>query len=148
MHYMRRFRFVLVVLSLALGASLAVQTAGGAESAAVNTLSGRLVTDGGSFELKLSSKPQPIPLNELFELTIEVLPAKKVKDPNPFWLSINATMPAHKHGMNTRPRVEDLGNGRFVIRGMLLHMAGDWEISLDVAKGGIREQAKISLNVE
>ena len=100
-----------------------------------------LTTDGGSFEVKLGSTPRPIPLNELFELNVEVRALGEAKDSNPLWLDVTATMPAHKHGMNTLPRVEDLGDGRFVVRGLLFHMAGEWELEFDVVKGRIHEHA-------
>ena len=69
-------------------------------------------------------------------------------DRNPFWVDAEARMPAHAHGMNTRLRREDLGGGRFVFRGMLFHMAGDWEVVFDVAKGRARERAIARLLIE
>jgi cytochrome c peroxidase len=57
-------------------------------------------------------------------------------------------MPGHEHGMNTRPRVQDLGDGKFRVRGMLFHMAGEWEISFDIAKGRVHERAVARMNVE
>jgi hypothetical protein len=107
-----------------------------------------VVTDGGSFELTLVSTPQPIPLNELFELAVEVRAIRKLDDPNPVWLDVLATMPAHKHGMNTLPRVEDLGDGRFLVRGVLFHMAGEWELEFDVVKGRIHEHAVARIKLE
>ena len=101
----------------------------------------KVATDGGSFEVTVTSTPQPIPLNELFELDVEVRATAKLDDPNPVWLDVLATMPAHKHGMNTLPRVEDLGEGRFRVRGLLFHMAGEWELEFDVVKGRIHEHA-------
>jgi hypothetical protein len=119
-----------------------------ASLAAENQLPSHVVSDGGSFDLTLSSSPREIPLNELFEITVQVSAAKTVRDPNPFWISVDATMPTHQHGMNTRARVEDLGNGKFVIRGMLFHMAGEWELAVDVAKGSVHERAKTVVVVE
>jgi hypothetical protein len=142
---MRTIRFAAM---LALGAGIAVNAAYAADSVPANTLTQHLTSDGGSFNITLTSTPRTIPLNEMFELAIDVHPAKTVKDTNPIWVSVIATMPAHQHGMNTRPRVEDLGKGRFVVRGMLFHMAGVWEIALDVAKGSLHEHAKASLDLE
>ena len=136
------------MLAPVVGADFAVNTAYAADVAPANTLTQHLISDGGSFDITLASTPRTIPLNEMFELTIDVHPAKTVKDPNPVWVSVIATMPAHQHGMNTRPRVEDLGKGRFVVRGMLFHMAGVWEIALDVAKGGLHEHAKASVDLQ
>jgi hypothetical protein len=50
--------------------------------------------------------------------------------------------------MNTRARVEDLGNGKFVVRGLLLHMAGQWELAFDVAKGRVHEQAIVRVELK
>lgn len=48
---------------------------------------------------------------------------------------VDASMPAHKHGMNYRPTIKPLGNGRFRIDGMMLHMAGQWEFAFEVQAG-------------
>jgi hypothetical protein len=111
-------------------------------------LTERLVTDGGTFTLLLVTSPQPIRLNEYFELTVEVSAAGVADDRNPYWIGAEARMAAHAHGMNTLPRREDLGPGRFVFRGMLFHMAGEWELAFDVVKGRVREHVSTRLVVE
>lgn len=45
---------------------------------------------------------------------------------------VDAIMPAHGHGMNYRPEVEDRGEGRYRITGMLFHMQGAWRLRFDV----------------
>jgi len=47
----------------------------------------------------------------------------------------DATMPEHRHGMNYRPVITPLGNGRFRVEGMLFHMAGRWELAFEVQAG-------------
>jgi hypothetical protein len=111
-------------------------------------LAARLATDAGTFALALESSPAPIPLNEPFELAVDVKLARPVDDPNPLWLGVTATMPTHAHGMNTRAQVEPLADGRFLIKGLLFHMAGEWEVSFQVAKGRIHEQARTRVLVE
>ncbi|MEJ0040311.1 MAG: hypothetical protein WDO68_30520 [Gammaproteobacteria bacterium] len=111
-------------------------------------MTSRLDTEGGAFALTIKSNPAPIPLNEPFELTITVKAARKIDDPNPLWLGVSATMPAHAHGMNTRTEVEPLGEGRFLVRGLLFHMAGDWDVLLQVAKGRVHEQAHMRVRIE
>lgn len=112
------------------------------------TLSGVLASDGGTFDLRLTTDPQPVRLNEYFELIVDVAAERAAEDRNPVWVGVDVQMPEHAHGMNTRPRREQLGDGRFVFRGLLLHMAGEWEIVLDVAKGRVRERASVRLVVE
>lgn len=48
---------------------------------------------------------------------------------------IDATMPAHRHGMNYRPRVSPIGPGRFRIEGMMFHMSGDWRLEFELSAG-------------
>jgi hypothetical protein len=125
--------------------------AGGAVHAAEparqgGTLAPRLTA--GSFGLALTTSPAPIPFNEPFELGVTVQLLKPVDDPNPLWLNVRATMPAHGHGMNTRVRVEDLGGGRFNVKGLLFHMAGEWEVVFQVAKGRVREDVRTQVVIE
>lgn len=56
--------------------------------------------------------------------------------PAPSGLRVDATMPAHRHGMNYRPKVSALGDGRFVADGLLFHMPGRWQFLFDVERGG------------
>jgi hypothetical protein len=44
----------------------------------------------------------------------------------PVALRVDADMPAHRHGMNYRPTVRALGDGRYRADGLMLHMAGRW----------------------
>lgn len=50
-------------------------------------------------------------------------------------LAVDATMPAHRHGMNYRPSLHPLGDGRWRVDGLLFHMAGAWELTWDVRQG-------------
>lgn len=44
-------------------------------------------------------------------------------------IDVEGGMPAHNHGLPTKPRVtEDLGGGDYKLEGMRFHMSGDWEI--------------------
>ena len=105
-------------------------------------------SDGGTFRLAIKPSRSPVPFNELFELQVDVSLLRKLDDPNPLWLSLDATMPGHGHGMNTHVRVDGPDKGRFIIRGLLLHMSGEWELSFDVAKGPTHEKAKARFVLE
>jgi len=45
---------------------------------------------------------------------------------------LDATMPEHKHGMMTQPRVTELGDGRYKVEGLKLHMPGRWVFQADL----------------
>jgi hypothetical protein len=53
-------------------------------------------------------------------------------------IAIDATMPAHGHGMNYRPTAERTGAGHYRFTGLMLHMPGTWRVTLDLLRGGKR----------
>ena len=50
---------------------------------------------------------------------------------------LDASMPAHGHGTNYRPSAEAVGPGAWRVRGMLLHMPGEWELRFAVRDAGV-----------
>lgn len=53
-------------------------------------------------------------------------------------IAIDATMPAHGHGMNYRPKAERAGAGHYRFTGLMLHMPGTWRLTFDLFQGGKR----------
>jgi hypothetical protein len=84
--------------------------------------------------LTFTSSPSPIPLNAPFTLDVTVLPADGAALDDGLLLTVDATMPAHGHGMNTTPSVTSATNGSFDVTGMQLHMPGSWRMTFEVAK--------------
>jgi hypothetical protein len=79
-------------------------------------------------------RPEPIRMEvgEPFSLLFNVC----TKNNKPAELvAVDAQMPEHKHGMNYRPTIVSLGNGRYRVEGMVFHMPGRWEIAIDVRAG-------------
>jgi hypothetical protein len=62
-------------------------------------------------------------------------------------LAVDATMPAHRHGMNYRPSLHPLGDGRWRVDGLLFHMSGAWELILDVRLGERRERLRQAIDL-
>lgn len=55
--------------------------------------------------------------------------------------AFDARMPAHNHGMTTKPKISAIkaptGAGRqFRVDGVMLHMPGDWVLQFDIGYGG------------
>ena len=46
-------------------------------------------------------------------------------------MRIDATMPAHRHGMNFRPTIVAIGPGLYRAEGMMFHMPGTWQLSFE-----------------
>ena len=76
----------------------------------------------------------PIAVGGLFAIEVQLCPAGAVLE------RADATMPEHRHGMNYRPSVKSLGDGRWRVEGLMFHMPGRWELQLDVRAAGRSER--------
>lgn len=65
-----------------------------------------------------------------FALDIAVCPKSGV--PPARGLAVDASMPAHGHGMNYKAAVREVGEGRYRAEGLLFHMPGRWQLVFDV----------------
>ena len=84
----------------------------------------------GPVQAVWQAEPSPITVGRPFALWVTLCPADAVL------LRVDATMPEHRHGMNYRPSFKPLGEGRWRVEGLLWHMSGRWELTLDLqAKG-------------
>lgn len=63
-------------------------------------------------------------------------------------VAVDATMPAHKHGMNYAPTIVSGTDGRYRVEGMLFHMPGDWELTFDVRSAGETERLTHGMEVK
>jgi hypothetical protein len=63
-------------------------------------------------------------------------------------IAIDATMPAHGHGMNYRPKAERAGAGHYRFTGLMLHMPGTWRVTFDLVQGGKRTRLTHELNLK
>lgn len=84
----------------------------------------------GPVQVAWRAEPVKISTGQPFVLQLQLCPAQAVL------LRVDATMPEHRHGMNYRPSLHPLGGGRWRVDGLLWHMAGRWELRLDVQHGG------------
>lgn len=85
-------------------------------------------TENGHYHVRWASQPHPIPINEPFEIVLDVLGPEA-----DLTLEVDGWMPGHGHGMLRTPRVTPLGQGRYQVRGMLFHMEGAWELRVALA---------------
>ncbi len=71
-----------------------------------------------------------VPRNEHFKIEVEVF-----KDDVRYAvtrLGVRGWMPDHAHGFVQQPLITDLGEGRFLVEGLLFHMRGFWNLIFDV----------------
>ncbi len=92
----------------------------------------------------LRVRPSPVKVGTPFvvELRVCSLDGKPIER-----LTIDATMPAHRHGMNYKPELVDLGENRHEARGFLFHMPGRWEFTLSVYSGAQPSHLTLGLDV-
>ena len=68
--------------------------------------------------------------------------------PPPEAVRVDASMPAHRHGMNYQPSIVSLGEGRYRADGLMFHMPGDWQLLFEIRSGGTMERVTRDLHVE
>ena len=117
-------------------AMMAVFTAGGAAvMAACPPTAGdgtRLASGPLQLAWRVVGVPPDVAVGRHFAIEVQLCPA------DAGLTRVDASMPAHRHGMNYRPSLTALGEGRYRAEGLMFHMAGDWELRFDVELAGQR----------
>ena len=104
-----------------------------------------LVIFSSHYLVAFRAEPLRIEVGEPFSLLVNAC----TRGNNPAELvGVDAQMPEHRHGMNYRPTIVSLGNGRFRVDGMIFHMPGRWELALDVRDGEESERLSYELIVK
>ena len=102
------------------------------------------VSTRGLFEVEVSTSPDPIPLNQPFELDVRLTSAGAPPSADVSWtLRVEGWMPGHGHGMLRQAVVDELGDGRYRVRGMLFHMPGLWELRVLVIETRMEEDYRV-----
>ena len=94
---------------------------------------GKGVARGESKRYVVAWRPDPSPIVVSRHFALDVVVCAKAGAAPAKSLRVDATMPAHRHGMNYRPTIAATGDGRFRAEGLLFHMPGAWEFAFDVA---------------
>jgi hypothetical protein len=97
-----------------------------------------LESEGKNYTIYFS--PSKMPLNEYFDMDVQVRNSMKQIIKFPLTIEIDA-------GMNVKPKIEDLGYGQYKIKGMLLHMSGEWFLNFTLRRGALSEKAETNLIV-
>ena len=97
-------------------------------------------------QLAFVTQPARLAVGRHFSIDIVVCPGPG--RPQPVALRVDAEMPAHRHGMNYRASVHELGDGRYRAEGLLLHMPGRWRLLFDLGADGRVERLSHELELE
>jgi hypothetical protein len=99
------------------------------------------------FRVSMRSNANPVPLSRIHSwmLHLETPEGVAIDDAQ---IGVYGGMPAHKHGLPTKPRVtENLGEGNYLIDGIKFSMPGQWELILIITADGKRDKAKFNIDL-
>lgn len=99
----------------------------------------------GAWRVGYTSTPAPVPLNEPFDLRVTLARTDGQPMPEGTVIEVDAAMPAHNHGMTTQPVATREADGTYSVDGMLFHMAGAWELYVDVREGDAIDRATFDI---
>ncbi len=105
------------------------------------------VSKRGLFTVSYESALQPIEINQMhyWVLHIESEGGEPVTGAD---VEVTGGMPAHDHGLPTRPRVTtELEDGNYRLDGMRFHMAGDWELTIRISVDGKTDTVFVALHL-
>jgi hypothetical protein len=120
------------MLGMALGAALAAPVAQ-ADTACPADGQGFQRLRTADAEIAVRWEPAELRVGQFF--AAEVVACRAPGSEPVGQIALDATMPAHGHGMNYRPKVEPAGAGRYRFTGLMLHMPGTWRLAFDLVQG-------------
>lgn len=98
----------------------------------------------GAFKAALSVGSQTPKVGAPFDVELKVCsPGGRAIDR----LAVDATMPAHKHGMNYQPQLSKAADGHYKATGFLFHMPGVWQISVSIYSDGKPSHLSVDIDV-
>lgn len=127
-------------LSAAAAAAALLMAAAGAAACPLAAADGTVLR-GNGVELAFVTDPAPVVAHRPLRLAVRLCPATATL------AAVDATMPEHRHGMNYRPTLAAQGDGRWQAQGLLLHMAGRWELRFDIEHEGRRQSLRHDLRL-
>lgn len=105
------------------------------------------VSKHGYFSLSYESALQPIEMNRIHSWNLHIEDADGVPVTGAV-IEVEGGMPAHNHGLPTRPRVTtELGGGDYRLDGMRFHMAGEWLIRIEIVLDGKTDEIVVAITL-
>ena len=109
-----------------------------------DALADEWVSSRGIYTVSFESSLEPIEINRIHSWILHI--TSNGEPVTGASLAVSGGMPAHDHGMPTRPRVTaELGNGEYRLEGMRFHMGGDWEVSVEIKANGKTDTVVVTL---
>lgn len=99
------------------------------------------------FKVSIRSESYPVPLSQMhsWSVHVEMPDGTPVSDAD---IGIFGSMPAHKHGLPSRPRVtENRDGGDYLVEGVKFTMPGEWQLILIITADGKRDKATFRITL-
>ncbi|MFI4855993.1 MAG: FixH family protein [Phycisphaerales bacterium JB065] len=113
---------------------------------ALDTQTRTATTPSGDYTVELIGLPPSVTSNEIFSFQVTLSAAPDIPTDN-LSIIVDAGMPQHAHGMTVRPQATPAAaDGLFRVDGMLFHMPGAWDLTIDVVDGPYTE--RVTFHVE
>ncbi|MDH5338311.1 MAG: hypothetical protein OEW22_00920 [Rubrivivax sp.] len=123
--------------------ALALALAGGAAAACPLTPDDGRLIEGDALQVAWTvAGGGAIEVGQPFELEVRACPDTAELR------AVDATMPAHRHGMNYRPSIVALAPGRWRVQGLIWHMRGGWELALDLHRAGRTQTLRQAVDLQ
>jgi hypothetical protein len=123
-----RGAFAAWALAAAAGGAFAADDCGAALKAAQPW-----IAEADGARVAFVARPLPVPVGRHFDIHFAVC---GVALRGGATVAVDADMPAHRHGMNYRTRVEALQGGVYRAHGLMFHMPGTWRVIFDLPLEG------------
>ena len=107
-----------------------------------------IVTRDDAFRIVWFPVNGTVPINEHFIVDVTVTKNDEARTPvEGAEVTMSCFMPEHGHGMLREPRSEEIGGGKYQVKGFLLHMDGYWTVSVNLLAGGLAATAEDELRL-
>ena len=107
-----------------------------------------VLSNAGRYRVTYLPLPDAIPAGELFAMRVWIHDAETDELLRDVGLVVDAGMPHHQHGMNTKPLLTEEHSGAYRAENLLFHMPGAWTITFDIERAGVTERAQTVVDVD
>lgn len=105
-----------------------------------------VTTRGGSLVVEVRTAPKQPPTRGLIQVEYVVTDAAG-KPVDGLDLGVQPWMPEMGHGTSTKPSIEAMGEGRYVVSNVAFFMPGRWELRTSIA-GAMNDSATIGFQIK
>lgn len=105
------------------------------------------VTSSGFFTVALYPEKGSVPIGDYHTWIIDVKDEHGKEVSNALF-NISGGMAAHGHGLPSQPVVSKyLGNGQYLVEGMLFNMVGEWTLFVLIQDGAVNDRKQFDMTL-